>query len=172
MPMIGHQAVRQQSRSRSIHGLFNNSFERLVVSVFLENGESRIGSIEHVVNQPTISRSFWSSHNRARIAFQSAYVNKRFLTPFLLPHYLQPNFTSKITNAAERWLSPSISPKAFGKHRMWILDRIYDGTIEAVKGPDLHCYLFPDDERTLEVIKHKIQAYEAKQHGRKGHQDA
>ena len=55
---------------------------------------------------------------------------------------------------------------------MWILDRIYDGTIEAVKDLDCHCYLFPDDEKTLEMIKQKIQAFEAKQHGRKGHQDA
>ena len=62
--------------------------------------------------------------------------------------------------------------KATGKHRMWILDRIYDGTIEAEMDPDCHCYLFLDDEKTLEMIKRKIQVYEAKQHGRKGHQDA
>lgn len=60
--------------------------------------------------------------------------------------------------------------KVLGKNRTWILERIYDGTIKVLMDPECHCYLFPNDEQTLELIKLQIAAYSDKKHGRGGHQ--
>jgi hypothetical protein len=83
--MIGHQAIGQQSGSRSRHRLFQNSLKGLVVGVLFENGHPAIRTIEYVINQPTVSRSFWSSHNHAKLPTPTPNVNIWFLTPLFWP---------------------------------------------------------------------------------------
>jgi len=61
-----------------------HALEGLVISVFLEDRHPRIRAVQNVINQTAIGRSSWSPHP-GNLTKPTTSVNKRFLTPFLLP---------------------------------------------------------------------------------------
>ena len=69
MPMIGQQTPGHQICSRALNRLPQDLFERLVVTILFKDGHPRIGTVQHMINQPAVSGSFWSSHSTQSITF-------------------------------------------------------------------------------------------------------
>jgi len=61
VPMVRHQTVRQQASSSPFYRLLKNLFKGFVVTIFFENWEPRVRSVENVINKSTICRSFRST---------------------------------------------------------------------------------------------------------------
>jgi len=56
--MIGHHTVAQNAQRLSLLSLFQNTLKRSVVFFFLEQSHARVGSVEHVINEPRGCRLF------------------------------------------------------------------------------------------------------------------
>ena len=52
VPVIGHEAVSQDSHPDAFPHLAQDAFKGLIVLIRLEDGLARVGAIERVINQP------------------------------------------------------------------------------------------------------------------------
>lgn len=62
----------------------------------------------------------------------------------------------------EGFITVPILANTLGIDRSWILERIYDGTIDATKDAERHCYLFPDTPETIATFQALISAFRSK----------
>jgi hypothetical protein len=80
MPVVGHQAIGQQSHQDALDAFFQNPLEGLVISGLLDR-QPRVGTVEHMINQSALGGSWRSSH-RCKLSNPRLAVTIRFLTPF------------------------------------------------------------------------------------------
>ena len=86
MPMIGHQAIRQQAHAGNVLQSFTkNTLEGFKVGVLGKHAQPPIGPIQNVVHVTAQRRPQWSSHTAITYPQTAALSRKRFLTPFLPP---------------------------------------------------------------------------------------
>ena len=83
MPVIVHQAKRQQLRRGPFDRLKQDPFKRRKIVVIFKNRQPRIRAIPHVINRTAFRCSLRSAY-RKRLQNQPHRVKKRFLTRMAL----------------------------------------------------------------------------------------
>jgi hypothetical protein len=88
MPVVGHQAIREQARAGPLTRGMQEILEGLVVTIGLENGHARVGAIEDVVDEAADGSAEWSWHEAEAIGVphhrQEKGAEEKGSGPFLL----------------------------------------------------------------------------------------